>query len=250
MILLLPVLGMLVGLGAALFGLGGNVFIIPLLPSIVDLTLRETISTGIFTVLFVTLVNVISFGSRGLVDWKLGAQLLLPTSLFSFISSKYAYLIPDSYSKLLLVAIMLFMAIRLVLFKGSPHLKNGRFRMLFAQLAGVVSGSLAGLTGIGSGVILGPILLGFNLTEEKKVSPTINLLIFVACFFATLNNLNFGEFSFQSSGSVRIDYALLIFAFSLIGSWYGRRWNVQIESGLRKKVIAGILVLLCLKLYL
>ncbi len=243
---ILAILGSVVGLASALLGLGGSVFIIPLLPSVIDLSLKTIIYTSIFCVMLVTLFNVTMFHRKGLVDWRLGATLFPLVSVGSFVSSYFSYHFSDTVVKGLLVAIMITMVLRLLIdrFDGKGDLSVFKERVI-KFIAGTLSGGLAGLTGIGSGVILGPTLLSLKLTEPKKVSPTINLLISCTCFFSILGNFQWSSMAFKEA--IRFDLSLTIFFFSIFGSYFGRKINNTIPPRKRKIVVGLTLLALALK---
>jgi uncharacterized membrane protein YfcA len=246
---ILALLGSIVGLASSLLGLGGSVFIIPLLPSVIALPLKTIIYTSIFSVMMVTLFNVVMFQRKGLVDWRLGATLIPLVSMGSFVSSYFSHYFSDIVVKGLLVAIMITMVLRLLVdrFDGTVELSSLKERVI-KGLAGTLSGGLAGLTGIGSGVILGPTLLSLKLTDPKKVSPTINLLIFCTCFFSILGNLQWSTLTFKEA--IRFDLSVTIFLFSIFGSYFGRKINNSIPPRKRKIVVGLTLLALALKVFI
>lgn len=250
-ILLIAILGGLIGISSALLGLGGNILIVPILPLFPlasSLSLKSVVATGIFTVFFLTLVNVFSFYRQKLIDFKLVLTLIIPTSLFSFLSSFHVDKVNDNVIKTLLILVMISMVIRLLLFKKKESNTVNELNYPLLLGAGALSGSLAGLTGVGTGVLLGPLLLSLNLTDEKKVSPTINFLIMVACFFSSLNYLSFSEFNFPNSGLVRLDIALMIFIPAIFTAILGRKINKNISPRLRRWVVSSVLSLLIIKI--
>lgn len=60
-LILLLSLGLVVGTFSALFGVGGGVLIVPLLPLAVNLSVRETIATSLFAIFLVVANNTLSF---------------------------------------------------------------------------------------------------------------------------------------------------------------------------------------------
>lgn len=249
--LLIAILGMAIGVSSALLGLGGNILIVPLLPLFIDIPLKETIATGIFTVFFLTLFNCYFFLKSKLIDLKVGLKLILPTFIFSFIGAKYTNYFSESFITYSLVIIMVLMIIRLNTKLNFSSLESDSSKESFVLvLSGMISGFLAGLTGVGNGVILGPILLGFKLVDDKKVSPTINFMIMIACLSATFNNLDFSNISLERSGLVRIDVALYILFPALISSFFGRRMNTNISKKMRRLLVSVTLIGLSLKLLL
>lgn len=239
------ILGLFIGLSASLLGLGGNILIVPLLPLFTDLPLREVVATGIFTVFFVCLNNVFFFWRQGLIDFRTCLILLIPTSMGSYLSSFYSSRLSEDLIQGILIGIMALMVVKLNLKIKENRASKKPYH--FMILGALVSGSLAGITGIGSGVILGPLLLAFGLTDHKKVSPVINVMIVVACFFSSLNYLNLNEWSHYRSGAVHLDLALLMILTSLPSSFLGRKFNHQIDPRLRKRIVSAVLGVLILK---
>jgi uncharacterized membrane protein YfcA len=242
--ILVILLGGLVGISSALLGLGGNILIVPILPLISQLPLPSVIATGILTVFLVTLFNVINFYRQNLIDIKIISLLFFPTSLASFISSYYAHLFSEVFIRYAFLFIMGAMLLKLFF---PPKKHQTQLPKSILIIPGIFSGLLAGLTGVGTGIILAPLLVVLSITDEKKISPSINFLIMVSCFFSSINYLFLERFSFPQAGLVRLDYALGMALVAMITSQIGRRWNRTITSGHRKLVIALMLIVLMLK---
>lgn len=245
-ILLTLVLGAMVGLSSALLGLGGNIIIVPLLPMITDISLPSTIATGIFAVLIVTSVNVLMFYRQKLLDVPLVFTLLPVTAGSSYLSSFFSHLVPEAYIKILFLLVMSAMVVGLL----KPRTKKPQSKPhspILLYIAGIFSGFLGGLTGIGIGVILGPMLLTTTATDERKVSPTINALILTACIFASLNYLSWRDISYPQMGHVRIDLALYLAGAAVFTAKYGRQLNGIISTRQRKIAVSSTLVALCIK---
>lgn len=245
--LFIIILGILIGLSSSLLGLGGNVLIVPILPLISELQWKFVIPTGILTVFIVTLLNVLSFYKQKLLDLKLIALLFFPISLFSYISSYLINNFSEQFIKVCFVTIMSLMVAKLIIPVKAKKLNNNSIQNLALILAGSLAGFLAGITGIGSGLILAPLLLGFNMTDPKKVSPTINFLIMSACFFSSVNYLSFNFENFPQLGSIRLDYVFYISIPAIISSMYGRKMNLNIADNKRKVIMGSTLFLLVIK---
>lgn len=243
--ILVILLGSFVGISAALLGLGGNILIVPLLPLITELSLQSIIATGILTVFFVTFFNVINFYRQGLLEFKIITLLFIPTSLSSFISSRLSSYVPEHMIKALFLFAMTGMVVKLFLPKKASLKKDNPKYLLTA--AGLFSGSLAGITGVGTGILLAPLLLSLKITDDKKISPTINFLIMVSCFFSSLNYLSFSNFSYPQSGLVRLDYVLLIAVPAILSSIIGRKLNSNISPNTRRIVVGLTLLALIIK---
>ena len=247
--ILIAILGGLIGFSSSVFGLGGNILIVPLLPLIIDLELPSVIATGIFTVLIVTFVNTLHFYRQGLLDFRLVTFLFLPTSVTSFISSHYAHLVPEPMIRIVFLGVMAGILMKLFRKKSTQQTTHSQtYIQVLLLSAGALSGLLAGLTGIGTGVILTPLLLSLAVTDERNVSPTINFLIMVSCFFSSINYLSWQTLSFPTSGLVHLDTALYLSIPALLSAIQGRKLNSTIDPRKRKIIVAVALLTLMVKL--
>lgn len=242
-------IGLFVGAGSALLGLGGSIFIIPMLPFAIDLPLREIIATSIFTVGLVTLVNSLKFQQKKLIDWKIALQILPLSALFSFLSSMYANHISDLAIKIMMTSVISLMIFRLLFFKNQEFNLSPNLKKLLVFVVATIAGLLSGLTGIGAGILIGPTLIIFHLTDLKKVSPIINVIIFVSCLFASINYLSRDVMTYPKIGLVRVDIATSLFFAAQFGAWWGRHYNEKVSPPLRKKVVGVVLCLFVVKLW-
>lgn len=108
-------------------------------------------------------------------------------------------------------------------------------------LTGVVLGFLSGLTGVGGGIFLSPLLLYFGWASPRVVSGVSAAFIFVNSISGLLGLM---------SGSVKLPqalayWALAAFAGGMIGSEYGTR---RLTNPMIKIVLIGVLVLAGVKM--
>ncbi len=73
---LLPIAGFFVGMLAGTAGIGGAVFLVPILLAL-GFTKTAAVGTSFVNVLVVALTALALYGSRGVIDWKAGAFLAL-----------------------------------------------------------------------------------------------------------------------------------------------------------------------------
>jgi len=73
-------IGLVIGFIAGLLGIGGGVFIVPLLIYFLGIPTKSAAATSIFIVCFSSFVGFATHASIGAIDWK----FILPAALFSF----------------------------------------------------------------------------------------------------------------------------------------------------------------------
>ena len=77
-------IGIVVGLMAGLLGIGGGVFIVPLLIYVLGMPTKTAAATSIFIVVFSSFSGFIAHASLASIDWK----FILPAAIFSFVGGR------------------------------------------------------------------------------------------------------------------------------------------------------------------
>lgn len=237
--MLVALLGIIVGLCASLLGIGGNIFIIPLLPLLTGLSLIDAIAIGVASVCFITGVNSYFFYKAKLIDKNLVLLALPFSAITGFVAGHSRGAFDEAYIRIILIGVLGLMLVKLILFRKvlfslSPLQVKGLIVLL-----SIVSGLFAGLVGIGNGVLLGPAILSLNLVEHKKISPTINVLMFINSFFASAALMLSRPFIVFSN----LNTITIIVIFAIGAAYFGRRFNSLISVKNRKLLVSCVLIL-------
>ncbi len=106
---------------------------------------------------------------------------------------------------------------------------------------GLTAGVLAGLFGIGGGVIIVPALLLIFKMEEKTALGT--------CLAALIPPVGLlGAMEYHRAGYMNIRYAALIAAGLLIGGYFGARLMLDIPPGLVRRLYGGFLAIIAIRM--
>lgn len=114
--------------------------------------------------------------------------------------------------------------------------------ILVLLLVGMIAGILSGLVGVGGGIIIVPALvyfLGYN--QHLAQGTSLAVLLLPAGFFAVLN--------YYKGGYVNIPSTLLIAGTFIIGGFIGSKISISLDQQTVKKIFAGILLLVSLKMF-
>ncbi len=167
--------------------------------------------------LFVSAVAFIQYYRGGHFSWKIFIPFAIASIPFSFWGGSLK-IDPLIYKRILGI-LLLFPALRFILFKNNVEFetKNSNTGMSLAIGGGI--GFLSGLIGIGGGVILSPVLLLLKWCDMKKVAGISALFIFVNSLSGLAGQLIKGM-HFSSNVIVLVGIA---FSGGVIGSYLGSK---------------------------
>lgn len=117
--LLLFIVGVFVGLVAISIGIGGGLFLTPILVGFMRYDLRKAVSMSLFFIVFSSLSGFISLSKFDYIDYDLGLIVGISSLVGVYFGTKYAHIIPKSkHKKLLLVLyfIIFFMTLNKLFF--------------------------------------------------------------------------------------------------------------------------------------
>jgi uncharacterized membrane protein YfcA len=108
---------------------------------------------------------------------------------------------------------------------------------------GIAAGILAGMVGIGGGVIIVPALVYFHGMNQKMAQGTsLAVLLPPTGFFAFMQ--------YYRAGNVDLKVAGLIVLGLLIGGWFGGGWAQQLSGPTLRKGFAVLLAFTAVKMFL
>lgn len=243
-------LGASVGLVSSFLGIGGGILIVPLLPSIAGISTKEAVATSLLIIVFVSLKNSISFWRRGLIPWAPGLSIGLGAGLATFVASLFLEKVDDRYLVMILLIVVIAIGFRLLTTRDQAELPQVTKKVfsLKAFVAGICAGVVVGFTGIGGGVLYGPILLSLHLVRGEQMSPGSNLAMFLASIFGVIgfaSTANHIE-GFQY-GLMHIDLALMVFSAAFFSSKLGYKYQSAIPEPRRRMLLGLVLCLVFLK---
>lgn len=191
--------------------------------------------------LFVSLTSFIMFYKGGHFKWKLFLPFALTSIPFSFLGGTIT--LDAAIYKKVLGVLLLFPVARFFFYPNTrdADLKSSNF--IFSLLIGAIIGFLSGLIGIGGGIILSPVLLLLNWTNQKQSAAISALFIFVNSIAGLAGQLSKG---------IHIDntvfgFIAIAFIGGLGGAWLG---SLRLNQLYLKYTLAIVLLMASVKLIL
>lgn len=109
-------------------------------------------------------------------------------------------------------------------------------------LIGIAAGFLSGFMGVGGGIIIVPALVFFlGLTQHQAQGSSIAAIMLLPVGLLSVMN-------YYKEGNVNLSYSAVIAIFFVAGSYFSSRWVQGIDAGLLKKIFAGVMIVVALKM--
>ena len=152
--------GLAAGLLSGMFGVGGGILIVPGLVLIAKMDQRMAHGTSLAAVLPISLASLASYWSQDKVDWSVGLWLALGAITGALLGTKLLQVLPHRTLALGFAGLLVVTAIRLFMPLTSGERDPLEIAAVLALVAiGVGTGILAGLLGVGGGVVMVPAMM-------------------------------------------------------------------------------------------
>ena len=196
--------------------------------------------TALMLNIIVALVGTVRFYRAGFFSWRTFWPFAVASIPASFIGGSLT--LPVSIYKSIVGVVLLYSAVRLFLSAGSAdNRKTTLVPIWMALVLGAGIGLLSGLTGVGGGIFLSPVLLLMRWAKTKETSGVSAAFILFNSIAGLLGHT--AAISFIPGGIIYWAPA------ALVGGWIGTELGTQMLpiSGIRKW-LSAVLVLAGLKL--
>jgi hypothetical protein len=196
--------------------------------------------TALVLNILVAAVATVKFYRAGCFSWPAFWPFALASVPLAFVGGRLS--LPGSLYKPLVALILLYAAYRLLAAKPGSAPPAAKPIPLWAGLAaGAGIGLLSGLTGVGGGIFLSPLLLFMNWAEPRPTSGVSAAFILVNSIAGLLGQLP----SLSDLPTASPLWALAAVAGGWIGAEYGSR---RLGNPLIRRVLAVVLVIAGLKM--
>lgn len=198
--------------------------------------------TALLLNILVAGIALTAFGRAGHFRWRLFWPFAVTSIPASFLGGALS-LPPDLYRPLL-GAILLFSAVRLLLRRAAESDQTCRdVPVVIALLAGALLGLLSGLTGVGGGIFLSPLLLFFGWATVRETAAVAALFIMANSAAGLLGHLG----SLQAVPAFALLLAVAAGAGGLGGALLGSR---RLPPAAIAQLLAAVLTIAGIKLIL
>jgi uncharacterized protein len=191
--------------------------------------------------ILVACIASIKYYRAGLFSWRIYLPFALTAVPFAFVGGMIV--LPGSLYRWLVGIVLLYTALRLILHNNQAVVQNVRELPIWAALiTGSLIGLLAGMTGAGGGVFLGPLLLFMNWAEPRQISGVTALFILTNSIAGLAGHI---------TGVASLPPALPLWAIAAVcGGWIGSEYGKQgLNIQNLRKLLALVLVIAGLRMF-
>lgn len=119
--------------------------------------------------------------------------------------------------------------------------KKSMNEILILLAVGLLAGYLSGLVGIGGGIIIVPVLVYFlGMTQQMAQGTTLFMFLFPIGILGVMQYTKANMLDWRAAAFIAVTF--------VIGSLFGSKTAMSIDSNLLKKIFGGIIILLGIKM--
>lgn len=226
-------LGATIGFLAGFFGIGGGLILTPTL-MLLGLGMKEAIGVSVIMMVFSSIFGTfLNFKSKSLtkLDVKNGTIIGCGGAIGASLSGFFVTNLPEIYLKFGLLFV-LGVAVVKMFFTPSNAPQSKEIKPLVFFVLGLFIGAFAMSIGVGGGVILTPVLIGFLHVDIKKAVP-------MGLFFVLFSSIS-GFISLGMHGMLNYKLGTISGIGALFGVYFGIKMCHLASKQLQKKLMIAL----------
>ena len=224
----LLVIGLVAGFFSALFGVGGGLVIVPLLLLFARWQERPAMATSLAAIGITALAGTHLYALRAKVQPDDAALVAVPAALGAIAGTALQQRVRGRVLSLLFAAFLVAVALRLLF--APPTLSDS---LVLGALLGLGTGVLAGLFGVGGGILFVPTLLALGLPQLNAEATSL---------LAILPTVAAGTWRQERYGNVRWRPALTLGVASIAGAELGVLTATSLPEDRRRRLFALLML--------
>jgi len=265
-IFILLLLGFPIGIFSGLLGIGGGVFIVPtfymLFPTYPAQAVIATSLTSIFIGNLIT--NYHFYKQKRIPEKKILIPMLVAIAIGSLIGQKTTFLFDPLTLKKIFATLLLVLMLQMLLsrkvqgrIENPATLRNKE--KFYAPISALLAGFIGGITGLGGGVIMVPVLNIFCKMRMTWVVVYSNLAIGIGTLTALIafglkpmetSLIKHSLFTSFQLGHINFAMVFLVIPGAYLASKWGSRLSERLSQKTIKFIFSALLLLMSLKIFL
>lgn len=234
--------GVIAGFTSGLFGVGGGIVIVPALVLLAAFPQKLATGTSLTAIVPISVAGIIGYATEGEVDAAAAAFVGLGAVAGAFVGTRLLVRISAPVLQVLFAAAMTATAARMFFEDADAPGRGGLTAGMAIGLValGLASGALAGLLGVGGGIIIVPVLtLGFGVPLVLAKGTSLAVILPTA-LIGTLRNRRTQLTAMRPAAAVGVAGVASAFAAS--------RVSLGLDPAVSRTLFAVLLVVVALRL--
>jgi uncharacterized membrane protein YfcA len=235
--------GLAAGFLSGMFGVGGGILIVPGLVLVAKMDQRIAHGTSLAAVLPISAASLVTYWSHDHVDWRVSGCLAIGALMGAVLGTKLLNVLPHRTLAVAFAGILLVTAVRLFLPLDSGVrgvLNLGTIAALIA--IGVATGILAGLLGVGGGVVMVPAMMMLLHLPAAVAKGTSVAVIIPTSLMGTYRNRTKKNVDLRAAAIVGLGGI----PSAIVGGWISARMSDSVSNVL----FASLLLVVATRLVL
>ena len=242
--------GLICGIALSLTGGGGSILAVPMLIYGIKLSFHQAVSVSLLVVGLIALIGLLLKIKKSEVEWVAGILLALTGMIFAPIGSYISSFMNSNLLSIVFAVLMLIVGF--VTWMKSKNIQvasnisehydaNGKLSLTkrsvsLLLLAGIITGFLTGMLGVGGGFLIVPALMLAIRMPIKKAIATSLLVIFLVSMSGFIAHMHHTVIPWDIAG-----YFIL---GGLVGMFGASKLKDMINGKTLQKIFAVLLVIL------
>ena len=236
--------GVAAGALSGLFGVGGGILIVPGLVLLLRMPQRRAHATSLAAIVPIAAAGATGYAIEGAVQWVAAALLTLGGALGAVVGTAFLHRIPERGLRVLFALFLLAAAASLPfeVRATSGAIEIGAVEGMLLVGLGVVAGAIAGLLGVGGGIIMVPGLVLLASATQAVAKGTSLAVIIPTALVASIRNVRRGDVDGRVAAVVGLAGVASSFVASIL--------SVRMDPVLSAVLFGALLVAMAVRLLL
>lgn len=241
-------------------GVGGGVFIVPLLTLVYEFSPPEAVGTSLATIIFTSLASTANYSRQKRIYYKTGLILASTTVPGAFLGAYLTSIMEERLLGLIFGVFISFVALRMIFklsFSRTKHsdteksthvvdsessLFESRTKILLGVMLSFFGGLSSGLLGIGGGSLLAPImLLAMNMPMHITVATSMFTMIFTSIS---------GGIQHYLQNHISFEYTFLLVLGTIFGAQLGAYTSKRVSGRNLRRIFGIVLIIVSIRMIL
>ncbi len=247
-ILLAVVIGVLIGIIAAFFGIGGGVLFVPTLVLFFGLDIKQATGTSLLAIFITAISSTYAYFRQKRIMYSLGVILEFSTIAGTVIGAYLAVVSPSIYLRIAFSIVLIFASLNMIrkalrkteVKSDEVKMKYNRKNLIWAIIASFFAGIASACLGIGGGVLKVPILC-------LVLQIPIHYAVATSCFMILITSFS-GVLQRGLYGHVVYKYGISLGIGAIAGAQIGARLAKKTKPKILSILFGILLIIVALRL--